>query len=163
LDARELALATAATRIHQPTFNPLLHSRPPLCPGDDDDDVLFLKSVAASSTTLDPAVQKMVEERTRAALEAKRMQRVLSPGAHSTTGPASDDHVDPDFGMDITVTVEWRLDPVEEARMPPAARRHRTVRRVFKHGIVGVQGVVAARCRPAVSHLPDVLFPETTV
>jgi hypothetical protein len=78
----------------------------------------------------------MVEERTRAALEARRLQRMLSPGAHLTSGDANDDHVDPDFGNDITITVEWKLDPSEEMRMPTAARKHRTVRRVFKHGVV---------------------------
>lgn len=122
------------------SYNPLLNG--PLSSRDnfDDNDIADLLSADDGKSTLPPAVQEMLEEKTRQAMRAKKRS------LRSASGGLGDEDIgesEGEAGPEIRITIQTHVDP-EEARaanMSANAIAARQKRKVFPIRLVSVGGV----------------------
>lgn len=128
-------MATAAMRGIRDNYNPLLNG--PLDSPDrfDDSDIADLFNADDGQSTLPPAVQRMLEEKTRQAMQAKKRS------LRSASGGLGDEIIgesEEEAGPEIRITIETHVDPDEAraANMTANAIAARQKRKVFPIRIV---------------------------
>ncbi len=139
LDARALHMATAAVRVVQDSYNPLLNG--PLSRYNyNDDDIADLLSTENGTSTLPAAVQEMLAEKTRQALRAKERSSINASGE---MGDANIADSEAEAGPEIRLTVQTHVDPeeVRAASMSANAVAARQKKKVFPIRLVSVGAV----------------------